>query len=507
MAPTIQSSATDLNDRKRDIRSLNEKKSDLLINIRYTNTLPDVPFEPKLLKYPFDSKRYINYTPTALEKNYKFDIITDHDLGVHIDLIDPDTYKIDENAQLDIRDESLLLEDDLNASNALSSISNPSNSHNATSTGNNADLARAARHAKAVPWLRRTEYISTEYNRFTPSSDKAESKIGYRINKLMKDDDEDLYKDRDSQIKAIDATFQSVKKKATKHYSKPNVHAIEELALFPDFSLWKHPCAQVLFDSDPYTSSINQIGSAITRGANINVPPSHTHKEKIMSQAMIRGMMDESGNQFVAYFLPTDKTLQKFDNDLEENVDFTPEEVYYYQMAREYNWNVKNKSSKGYEENYFLVMERKTVAYYNELETRVRLSKRRLVQGQQSQVNRTKLAVRYRPFNETEIASQSNRFSQIIPHEGGESKAEGDSDQKSDSEPEIQNEKQVQDQTDEEGQQEQTEDNSISPPAQSSDESAGSPKRIIRNTNGNKNENNEENEIFGSSDDSYEDGD
>ncbi|CAK9301284.1 unnamed protein product [Gordionus sp. m RMFG-2023] len=97
MAPTIQSSATDLNDRKRDIRSLNEKKSDLLINIRYTNTLPDVPFEPKLLKYPFDSKRYINYTPTALEKNYKFDIITDHDLGVHIDLIDPDTYKIDEN--------------------------------------------------------------------------------------------------------------------------------------------------------------------------------------------------------------------------------------------------------------------------------------------------------------------------------------------------------------------------------------------------------------------------
>ena len=39
-------------------------------------------------------------------------------------------------------------------------------------------------------------------------------------------------------------------------------------------------------------------------------------------------------------------------------------------MAREYNWNVKNKLSKGYEESYFLVW-RDNGVYYNELETRL----------------------------------------------------------------------------------------------------------------------------------------
>ena len=38
-------------------------------------------------------------------------------------------------------------------------------------------------------------------------------------------------------------------------------------------------------------------------------------------------------------------------------------------LAREYNWNVKNKASKGYEENYYFVF-RDDGVYYNELETR-----------------------------------------------------------------------------------------------------------------------------------------
>lgn len=79
--------------------------------------------------------------------------------------------------------------------------------------------------------------------------------------------------------------------------------------------------------------------------------------------------MDESGEQFVAYFLPTDETLKKRKRDAEENVDYMDEDEYDYLMAREYNWNVKNKASKGYEENYFFVL-RDDGVYYNELETR-----------------------------------------------------------------------------------------------------------------------------------------
>lgn len=54
-------------------------------------------------------------------------------------------------------------------------------------------------------------------------------------------------------------------------HSKPNVTAVESFSLFPDFSNWKYPCAQVIFDSDPAE-------------AGKNVPA----QIEEMSQAMIR---------------------------------------------------------------------------------------------------------------------------------------------------------------------------------------------------------------------------
>lgn len=38
--------------------------------------------------------------------------------------------------------------------------------------------------------------------------------------------------------------------------------------------------------------------------------------------------MDEEGNQFVAYFLPNEDTLRKRKRDVEEELDYMPEELY-----------------------------------------------------------------------------------------------------------------------------------------------------------------------------------
>ena len=73
---------------------------------------------------------------------------------------------------------------------------------------------------------------------------------------------------------------------------------------------------------------------------------------------------------------------------------------------REYNWNVKSKASKGYEENFFFVV-RNGGIFYNELETRVRLSKRRLKAGQQP--SNSKLVVRHRPLSKQELKMQRYR--------------------------------------------------------------------------------------------------
>lgn len=43
--------------------------------------------------------------------------------------------------------------------------------------------------------------------------------------------------DRQGQIDAIEKTFKEAKEPIMKHHSKPNVHAVEVLPVFPDFKV------------------------------------------------------------------------------------------------------------------------------------------------------------------------------------------------------------------------------------------------------------------------------
>jgi hypothetical protein len=94
-------------------------------------------------------------------------------------------------------------------------------------------------HRKVVPWMRKTEYISTEFNRYgigQTGLDRPDTKIGYGMKKRIKDEQFE-YKDRASQIAAIERTFADAKRKIKKHYIKPGVTAVEEFSIFPDFEV------------------------------------------------------------------------------------------------------------------------------------------------------------------------------------------------------------------------------------------------------------------------------
>ena len=103
-----------------------------------------------------------------------------------------------------------------------------------------------------------------------------EANIGYTIRKKM-NVDEELYMDRDSQIEAIEKTFKDAEIPITEHYSKPHVHPVEVLPIMPDFHMWKYPCAQVIFDSDPAPGGVpqaqqmEQMGQAMIRGGELLV--------------------------------------------------------------------------------------------------------------------------------------------------------------------------------------------------------------------------------------------
>uniref|UniRef100_A0A9J8C347 RNA polymerase II-associated factor 1 homolog n=1 Tax=Cyprinus carpio carpio TaxID=630221 RepID=A0A9J8C347_CYPCA len=453
MAPTIQTQA----------QREDGHRSGVVCRVKYGNSLPDIPFDPKFITYPFDQHRFVQYKATSLEKQHKHELLTEPDLGVTIDLINPDTYRIDPSILLDPADEKLLEEE----------IQAPSSSK------------RSQQHAKVVPWMRKTEYISTEFNRYGVSNEKVEVKIGVSVKQQFTE--EEIYKDRDSQIAAIEKTFEDAQKSIAQHYSKPRVMPVEVLPVFPDFKMWINPCAQVIFDSDPAPKDVSAPAGV-----------------DMMSQAMIRGMMDEEGNQFVAYFLPNEDTMRKRKRDVEEDLEYMPDELYDYKIAREYNWNVKNKASKGYEENYFFIFRDGDGVYYNELETRVRLSKRRAKVGAQSSTNAV-LVCKHRDMNEKELEAQEARKAQLENHEP------------EDEEEELDLEKDLQD-SGEEREKASDSDNSESeseredeerPADEDEEEEEEEVKRRERKSSGSESgedrQARDEEEIFGSDDDSEED--
>ncbi|VDM30887.1 unnamed protein product [Hydatigera taeniaeformis] len=347
-------------DRIKDLR-----QETILCRVKYHNNLPELPFDPKFLPYPFESTRFVQYAATTLERNHKHELLCETDVGVDVELIDPSAFKTD----------------------------------------------------RIVAWLRKTEYLSTEHYNKWNKSEKIETKLGHNIKQRFAE--EIVYRDRESQINAIEATFTAAKKPIQRHYSKPGVHAVEVLPVLPDFKLWRYPCAQVIFDDDPARKGI----SAAEQREEVN-------------QAVIRGMVDETGDHFVVYFLPTEETKQQRRLDAEAHVAFTEGASYEYEKAREYNWNVKNKTMTNYEENYFFVFRKEdkdcpSGVYYNELETRVRLSKRRKMQSNfgsgpmapSQPPSRMRLVVQHRDFTYEELQAQTARLD-MLKHESEDEEEE-----------------------------------------------------------------------------------
>ncbi|PAV66848.1 hypothetical protein WR25_00357 [Diploscapter pachys] len=356
---------------------------DFICKPKYTNTLPDIPFDAKFMSCPFvPLERFVEYKPSTLEKNYKFELLCEMDMGVNIDLIDPLTYKVDPKVannvhQLDQLDEKdrILIDDETQPQNTR----------------------RSAQHSKVVPWMRKTEYIAPEFNRYGVASDRQEVKVGYNLKKNKQD--ENLYRDRQSQLDAIDKTFRDVKKPVKEHFSKKGVYAVEECPLLPDFQLWKYPFALVVFDGDP---ALHSMPEALRRRA--------------MEQSHLRGMKDDDGVEFVAYLTPSVETLQKRLEDKEAGRPYEEGSMYEYKLNREYTWSIRNKTTKGYEQDNFFIHFKDGNSYYNEMDTRVKLMRRRRAGHSKASVFvfNSLLQVTHCPPSEQEMSMMTIRMNQLL---------------------------------------------------------------------------------------------
>lgn len=89
-----------------------------------------------------------------------------------------------------------------------------------------------------------------------------------------------------------------------------------------------------------------------------------------MTLFLFRAFVDDENKEYIGYFLPTAENRAKRHREAPDNEEEEEDDTYDFKLIREYTWNRKDKTMRGFEQNYFLVMKEDSVVY-NELETRL----------------------------------------------------------------------------------------------------------------------------------------
>lgn len=227
-------------------------KSSFHSNMKFQSVLPEVPLEPKLYPYPFDPLRFILYKTTSLEKNHKHQLLTENNLGIPIDLINPQTLEIPQGqVEIDPKDLPLLFDE----------------------TPETLKSKKKGRSKES--WLRQTNR-----EEFKPKYGNVENK------KQTKQEEEETL---ESQIEQIEKTFEDAKERNIQHSTNPKLTLESSIPLYPNSDLWENLYSLVLFDSEP------------------------TNKKESMEHSILSQMKQK---KFVSYLLPKnfkDSELEEYE--------------------------------------------------------------------------------------------------------------------------------------------------------------------------------------------------
>ncbi|RLO02927.1 hypothetical protein DYB28_014292, partial [Aphanomyces astaci] len=120
-------------------RALLGKQSEFIGTLEFRNQLPDLPFDAKFIQYAHDADRFVKYKPSQVERDYVHEFYVEQNLGLPIDLIDPEKFEVPDVSERAMTNVDVEL---LNMPEIISGAS-----------------AAKAKIRPHVPWLRRSEFM------------------------------------------------------------------------------------------------------------------------------------------------------------------------------------------------------------------------------------------------------------------------------------------------------------------------------------------------------------
>ena len=329
------------------------KKSEFMSKTRFRNTLPEPVLEPVHLKYPFNMSRYVAYQTTSLEKNYKFELQTETNMGIPINLIDAKQYEVASNVHVDdMAPEDMVIADidDVLAEHDKNMV--------------------AKRERPNVAWLRKTEYMGNDlWDSVYKKTKSTEMYPDQTIqNKLRTMEDNPLEMTVERQVELIEDTFNFVNAGEFVHPSKRGLKAVDSRPLLPDTEHWPTSYLQVIFEAPPFPD-----------------PPKDGKedvfdREGAVARPILRAFKVPSGPQnqeedYLAFLMPKKRrTVPEGEEEDEANKDPSAVE---YAWLRDYRFRMATEQMNQAEAQHFALEFGKDSVKYNVISKRVGVSKKR----------------------------------------------------------------------------------------------------------------------------------
>lgn len=376
------------------------------------------------------------YKATTLEQNYKFLLLTEPDLGIPIDLINPNTYAkqsatnmknmSNNNGHLDDEDRVLLGMEPLGQQK-------PSSMDNRRVSGAGGSMLKSS---EMEPPSFGKRGIAQTAGRASASSSSLYSTDG-SLDDFGPDAEmehvEKLFQ-LSSQLDAEFAQYQSTNNardlKLLRHPSNnPLLKPVEMVSVIPDEELWGNTFARITFDSDPIPKSKFLEEDP---GYDRMNPAEQRKLRDTLSQELYKSSMiisatqeDESGNvnNIVHYLLPKKKRkLSHQDQASEENGNDDEDQVSRYETIKEYVLDmggVNPDDPQSSEEHFFMVMHKdQKEARYNSLGRAkiILTSKSTKFAGGEEQDSRVGAItlVKQRDYTESELENRENKRSREL---------------------------------------------------------------------------------------------
>eukprot|EP00900_Chrysochromulina_parva_P011158 jgi/Chrpa1/20042/Chrysochromulina_OHIO_Genome00025838-RA len=287
--------------------------------------LPPLPADPKLLEIDFERASFVRFRfDSAVEMSAKYELLPEPDLGITIDLVDPEAFAAAApGTELDAADEELL-----------------SASAFAQALGERKGIAAVAKEMREnVTFLRKTPIMSNNLydsvNKFQKVNMESKPVLETSKHLAMTTN---TTRTLAQQIEAIEKSFDdaetiNVRSSTLVHPSDPSLTPVSSVPVLPDYAGWDNRYSIMTFDIDPSLSKPGDLEVAYAR-------------ERI-GRALCKGFSrkeQDKNEMYLAYMLPPAR---------EEGADEALEEDVPLEWVREYQYTLAKRDTSA-QDTYYL---------------------------------------------------------------------------------------------------------------------------------------------------------